>query len=157
MTPKLRHPIAALTLAVSVLAIVPAALAQTSAVPDRFRQFDRNGDGKVTREESGNAPWFDTLDANRDGVITREEAVEAARSRPRPGGGGGSADALAYDPGSTRPMPLSESKAFTELRFTRDLVFGTKDRHGKLMTGTECNYLVAHGGRLYAADRKSVV
>ncbi|MFZ5831830.1 MAG: hypothetical protein ACOY3P_17215 [Planctomycetota bacterium] len=117
----------------------------------RFQQFDKNGDGKVTREESGNAPWFDTLDANRDGVITREEAVEAARSRPRPGGGGGSADALAYDPGSTRPMPLSESKAFTELRFTRDLVFGTKDRHGKLMTGTECNYLVAHGGRLYAA------
>ena len=48
-------------------------------------------------------------------------------------------------------MPLSDSKAFTDLGFTRDWNPGTKDRNGKLMTGTECNYIVAHGGRLYAA------
>ena len=48
-------------------------------------------------------------------------------------------------------MPLSDSKAFTDLQFTRDWVPGTKDRNGRLMTGTECNYIVAHGGRLYAA------
>jgi len=118
---------------------------------NRYQQFDTNADGKVTREESSNAPWFDTLDRNRDGVITREEAAEAARSKPRPAGRGNSVDALAFDPYNPHPMPLSESKAFTDLQFTRDLVFDTKDRHGKLMTGTECNYLVAHGGRLYAA------
>ncbi|MCX6910700.1 MAG: EF-hand domain-containing protein, partial [Verrucomicrobia bacterium] len=33
----------------------------------RFKQFDKNGDGKITREESGNARWFDTLDRNHDG------------------------------------------------------------------------------------------
>ncbi len=144
MTPKLHHSILPLAFAFLALFYGP------SRAADRFAEFDKNADDKVTREETGNAAWFDTLDSNRDGIITREEAVAAARGKPRPGGSG-PADAMAYDPGSTRPMPLSESQAFTDLRFSRDLVFGTKDRHGKLMTGTECNYLVAHGGRLYAA------
>ena len=43
-----------------------------------FERFDKNHDGKVTREEAGNPPWFDRLDRNKDGVITRDEVVAAA-------------------------------------------------------------------------------
>ena len=45
------------------------------------------------------------------------------------------------------PVPLTGSTAFTDLRFTRDWIPGTEGRHGQFVTGTECNYLVAHGGR----------
>ena len=148
MTPKLHYSIAPSTLTLLVLLALVCGPAHAA---DRFREFDANADGKVTREESGNAPWFDTLDMNKDGVITREEAAKAARSKPRPARGGDPADPRGYDPNRPHPMPLSESKAFTDLQFTRDLECGTQDRNGKLMTGTECNYLVAHGGRLYAA------
>jgi hypothetical protein len=119
----------------------------------RFRQFDKNGDGKVTREEAGNAAWFDTLDANRDGVITRLEAASAALSaaKSKLAARLGTHSVQAYRKDSPGPVPVSDSKAFTDLQFTRDWVPGTKDHNGRLMTGTECNYIVAHGGRLYAA------
>ena len=136
-----------------VIAACAAVHAQTSAKTDRFAEFDKNGDGKVTREEADNAAWFDTLDANRDGVITRLEAASAALSAAKSKVSAWLAgDSIqAYRKDSPGPVPLSDSKAFTDLRFTRDWVPGTKDRNGRLMTGTECNYIVAHGGRLYAA------
>ena len=149
MTPNFHRSIPPLLLALTAILGGQTLAQQTGG--NRFQQYDTNGDAKVTREESGNAPWFDTLDANRDGVITREEAVEAARSKARPVASGNSADPAAYDPDRSHPMPLSESKAFADLRFTRDLVFGSQDEKGKLMTGTECNYLVTHGGKLFAA------
>ncbi len=40
-----------------------------------FKQLDRDGDGKVTRQESDNAPWFDRGDQNKDGQLTLDEAV----------------------------------------------------------------------------------
>jgi hypothetical protein len=149
----------------SVVLACPILLAQTpsaavnAGAEQRFKQFDKNGDGKITREESGNAGWFDTLDRNHDGVVTLEETKAAAAfgaSRGKRGSAAGSASdelqkAIAYRKDSAGPVPLSDSKAFTDLRFTRDWIPGTKDRSGKLMTGTECNYIVAHGGRLYAA------
>ncbi len=135
------------------------ARAPVETLAERFKQFDKNGDGKITPEESGNARWFDTLDRNHDGAVTLEEtkaaaAIGAAKAK-RGGASGGISDELknilAYRKDSPGPVPLSDSKAFTDLRFTRDWIPGTQDRNGKLMTGTECNYIVAHGGRLYAA------
>jgi hypothetical protein len=143
------------TVIVLILVMPLCVAAQT----DRFKQFDKNGDGKVTREEAGNAPWFDALDRNHDGVITLEEtkaatAIGASRTK-RDGAASGVrnevAKAITYRKDSAGPVPLSDSKAFTDLQFTRDWIPGTKDRNGKVMTGTECNYIVAHGGRLYAA------
>jgi EF hand len=41
---------------------------------DRFRDFDRNNDGLITRSEWHNSPAeFRTLDRNRDNVISRAE------------------------------------------------------------------------------------
>jgi peroxiredoxin len=39
----------------------------------RFKQLDKNGDGKLTREEAHNAPWFDKLDRGSKGYITIED------------------------------------------------------------------------------------
>lgn len=54
--------------------------AQTS----RFDQWDKNGDGKLTREELPEAIRrnFDRVDTNRDGSISREEDAAVGRNRP---------------------------------------------------------------------------
>ncbi|PAW62905.1 MAG: hypothetical protein B9S34_15375 [Opitutia bacterium Tous-C1TDCM] len=43
-----------------------------------FDRFDRNGDGKITREELPNAAAFDRFDADRDGTIRRDEFARTA-------------------------------------------------------------------------------
>ncbi|MBU0606349.1 MAG: alpha/beta hydrolase fold domain-containing protein, partial [Armatimonadetes bacterium] len=54
----------------------------------RFKQLDRNGDGRLTADELP-AEWFARLDTNRDGVVTLEEAKAAmAGARPAAGGAG---------------------------------------------------------------------
>ncbi|MGE3818718.1 MAG: EF-hand domain-containing protein [Isosphaeraceae bacterium] len=55
-----------------------------------FGAMDRDGDGKVTRDEFRGPPaLFDRLDQNQDGTVTREEAQRLRATdvaRPRPGG-----------------------------------------------------------------------
>ena len=54
-------------------------------VQNRFNAMDKNGDGKISREEfPGQEAVFQRLDANSDGVITREETRVLGA-----GGGGG--------------------------------------------------------------------
>jgi EF hand len=49
-----------------------------------WKQWDANGDGRLSREEVANAPrlsqQFDTIDANHDGFVTVEE-LQAARAQ----------------------------------------------------------------------------
>ncbi|MBU0611261.1 MAG: alkaline phosphatase family protein, partial [Armatimonadetes bacterium] len=49
----------------------------------RFKQLDRNGDGKLTPQELP-GEWFGRLDTNKDGVVTLEEA-KAGAGRPPAG------------------------------------------------------------------------
>ncbi|MEM6365811.1 MAG: alpha/beta fold hydrolase [Planctomycetota bacterium] len=60
-----------------------AADLSAQTMQERFERIDRNNDGKVTREESGNAPWFAKLlerfDKNKDGVL---ESAEVASRVP---------------------------------------------------------------------------
>lgn len=64
--------------------------AQAPAAPgdrpfDPFQQFDRNQDGKLTRDEMPPRmadPLFGRIDANGDGFITREEDGAFRRGRP---------------------------------------------------------------------------
>jgi CubicO group peptidase (beta-lactamase class C family) len=51
------------------------------ALTSQFKQLDKNGDGKITREELPRN--FDRLDANKDGVVTPEEVAQTAPSGPR--------------------------------------------------------------------------
>ena len=48
---------------------------------ERFKQLDRNSDGKVTAEELGNPDLFKRLDRNGDGSVTLEESREALGAR----------------------------------------------------------------------------
>lgn len=52
------------------------------SLEDRFKQMDRDGDGKLTPQELP-GEWFGRLDTNKDGVVTLEEAKAAMA-----GGGG---------------------------------------------------------------------
>lgn len=73
----------------------------TSSIVKRMMAFDKNNDGKLTREEITDGRLlrlFDMADANKDGVVTREELIALAKKleaevaeggRGGPGGPGG--------------------------------------------------------------------
>ena len=62
---------------------VAPALAQPGK-PNVFKQLDRNGDGKITRDEFPPyvARLFDQIDTNSDGAISAEEDAAFRRSSP---------------------------------------------------------------------------
>ena len=84
---------------VIVLGVVTmgALLAQQGGMTDRMMAFDKNHDGKLTRDEITDErllALFERADANHDGVVTREEldALYAKEGGPQgrgPGGGPG--------------------------------------------------------------------
>jgi len=59
-------------------------LTQAQTALDRFPQFDKNSDGKLTREEFPAAKIFDGADADKDGLLTREE-IAAYFRKQQPG------------------------------------------------------------------------
>lgn len=63
------------------LAVQCVLVAGQDAATDRFQQFDKNGDGQLTREEFRAQKIFEAADANHDGMLTREEI--ATHFRPR--------------------------------------------------------------------------
>lgn len=52
-----------------------------SQLAQRFRQLDRNGDGKLTADEVGQPALFGRLDQNGDGLVTLDEARTALGNR----------------------------------------------------------------------------
>ena len=66
--------------------------AQNADGTDAFKKFDKDGDGKVTKEELPNEKAFERFDKDQDGVITREEFTGAGK--PGAGQPAGQLDAL---------------------------------------------------------------
>ncbi len=85
---------------------------------DRFKAMDKDGDGKVSKEEfPGRAPLFDRLDTNKDGFIQPGEMPGALGHWPARAGGTRAAATAAGDgqgrgwqdqqgrvPGTSRPL-----------------------------------------------------
>jgi CubicO group peptidase (beta-lactamase class C family) len=86
---------------------VPFASAQEPAAParppipieQRFKQWDKNGDGKLTADEVPSPQLFRLLDKDGDGVVTRDEAEAFGAGARRAAGGAGTA---------TVPLPPAE-------------------------------------------------
>ena len=75
MTPKLHHFITPLLLLCVLGASVVQTQAQTAA-PDRFKHFDKNGDGKLSQEEFPYPYFYKQHDKDGDGLLSPEEAAE---------------------------------------------------------------------------------
>jgi len=95
------------------LALASTALAQTAA--ERFPQFDKNSDGKLTREEFPAAKIFDDADADQDGIVTREE-ISAYFNKQQ----GGPPTAR-----PTPPTPAPEPAAKVEIVETLNVPYAT--------------------------------
>jgi arylsulfatase A-like enzyme len=67
----------------------PAGTGRGGDVERRFRQMDRNGDGRLSREEVGRPALFRRLDGNGDGTVTLDEARKALGATSRPAGAAG--------------------------------------------------------------------
>lgn len=139
----------AFTLLRLLASTIPLA-AQTSG-GDRFQQLDKNGDGKITREESDNARWFDAVDKNQDGVVIREDFRATAPEKKRPAQPAPQSPKPAPIPLGDIPRNNSAATPLARLAFTQDYVPGTRDAQGNFMGGTEAMWLAGHEGKLYAA------
>lgn len=77
--------------ATAMLATAGAAFAQMPAPADIVKQWDKDGDGAVSKDEwvaAGRpAERFDAVDANKDGKVTAAE-LEAAMAAMRKQNGG---------------------------------------------------------------------
>jgi dienelactone hydrolase/Ca2+-binding EF-hand superfamily protein len=108
MTPKLHHSI-------TFLFVLCASVVQNhaqEATPDWFKKIDRNGDGKISREEM--PKLFDQIDADKDGVGTvAEVTAQFAKAKGKPKGGS-STPAPAPAPGSANPNEPAARGALPE-------------------------------------------
>jgi arylsulfatase A-like enzyme len=66
----------------------PGQRGQGRGVQERFRQIDRNGDGKLSRDEVGRPALFRRLDQDGDGAVTLGEVRKALGATSRPSGAG---------------------------------------------------------------------
>lgn len=91
-----------------IACVIAVATAQESpraqiSVEQRFKQWDKNADGKLTEEEVPGPQFFKRLDKNGDGGVTLEEA------RTFGGGARRNADVHGADPAAKVKLPPAEN------------------------------------------------
>ena len=118
-----------------------------------FKHLDQNHDGRLALGETREPirEHFSALDQNGDGYVVEAEIIQGYASGPLlPALPTTKRQASEERAATTSQTPAETVKAFTNLKFTRDFIAG-KDRNGKEMGGTECNYIVGHEGKLFAS------
>ena len=60
-----------------------------SQIENIIKTVDKNVDGRITKAEAGDAPWFARVDQNADGVIDATELETVRKMAARGAGGGG--------------------------------------------------------------------
>ena len=144
---------AKLHLSLLLLCVAGAAHAQSTA-SDRFQQFDKNGDGKLTREELPAPKIFDGADADKDGLLTREEL--SANFRQQQSGTPNPTPAPAPTPA---PMPASKVQIVEALNIPYASVAGVEpnllslDLHAPKNAKGAPVVLYVHGGYWKAGDK----
>ncbi len=79
-------------------------------------QYDKDGNGSITREEAAGAKWFDRLDQNADGVVDAAELERLKQFMQQAGGGT-----------SNTPKPTTPTESPTA---PADAVFSGYDKNG---------------------------
>jgi len=148
----------AIIISLSNILVCVTLLAQESPRPagsgliDRFKQFDRNGDGKLTRDEVADATAFAAADADKDGGVTVEEYRRYVASRLTNQPASTTAPPVALTPStSANEQSAPAASALLDLKFTRDYFPGTRDVNGQWSGGTETLELCSHNGKLFAS------
>jgi Ca2+-binding EF-hand superfamily protein/mono/diheme cytochrome c family protein len=67
------------------------------------KNYDKDGDGKITREEGAGAKFFDRLDQNSDGVLDATELERLRAFMQKAGGGTGTPTQSGETPPGTKP------------------------------------------------------
>ena len=117
-----------------------------------FKLLDQDRDGRLAPGETRESirQHFSALDQNGDGYLVEAEIIRGYTGGPLlPAAPTTKGQASEERGATTSQTPAETSNAFTNLTFTRDFIAG-KDRNGKPMGGTECNYIVSHNGKLWA-------
>jgi Ca2+-binding EF-hand superfamily protein len=108
--------------------LAPGTGPQAGQFEAMVKNFDKNSDGKITKEEAGGAPWFDRLDRNQDSVVDAAEletvrkamaagaGAKPAAGKPAPGGGqgggqGGQLDAMVKNLDKNSDGKISKEEA----------------------------------------------
>jgi hypothetical protein len=109
----------------AAVATLTAAFAQTPGGAGVFQRFDKNGDGKVTRDELPNPQAFERFDLNKDGVIALEEYNQVASGmKGKPG-----TPTATAKPGETIPAtPTPAAQGFSVGQF--DAMVKKVDKNG---------------------------